>query len=616
MKKIFYLTILSLVLVWCSSTKQDTKSISSSNNNIFQQDNIETCNKYFSIWSWINQSLSLKAKVVSSNIKNIISNNAWIVSKLNCENWKTVNSKTLLATIKPDWTDPNIKNLLNQKSSLNNQILNIKNIISSTQSDFSLQNQSLENQKKSLENQIQILESSLNKIINQKKYWVNDLKSQLSSLQTQLKDLKTSEATLEKSKITDLNKLNQSIKNSISQSKSLSKNVLLQIDEMYGITDTNKHKNDSFENYLWVKNTSIKEEIKNVFLKLNNNLPTNDTWWSDYLRKIDDLANLVKENIKDSVVSRNFSQKSIDSYYGIFVTYDNNLISLKNTLDTLINSLETVKNNYDNQIINLKTQINTISNQITNINQNKLNSYTSNLDIQTNQTKSQLDNLKTNLTNIISQIDSLYNKEKIQIKQLENQLTQLKTSLNKININLQEQNIYAGITWKIKSKNVSVWNKIWPNSLLCQIVPNKAWLKLQIYTNINLQIGTYISFENNNKLCKTNIVSLLPYKESVSQNNIYETDNSAVCSWQKIDLSNILTEWKIINVNYNNKDIRNLTKSIKIPLDFIINKLTGKYVKKVFSWWKIKSVKIELNNIDWLYSEIWSWLSIGDKICK
>ena len=614
MKRIFYLAMLSFLLAWCS-TKQANENMPNQNVNVNVN---ETCNKYFSIWTWINQNLSLKSKVVSSNIKNIISNNGWIISKLNCENWKTVNSKTLLATIKPDWSDPNIKNLLNQKSSLNNQILNIKNIISSTQSDFSLQNQSLGNQKTSLENQIKILQNSLDKLINQKAYWVNDLKSQLSSLQTQLKDLKTSEATLEKSKNADLNKLNQSIKNSVSQSKSLTKNVLLKIDEMYGITDANKNKNDAFEDYLGAKNTSTKENIKNEFLKLNDSFSTNNTWWSDYLLKLDDLVNLVKNNIKDSVPSRNLSQTLIDGYYKTFVQYDNNLISLKNALDTLINNLETVKNNYDNKIINLQTQINTISNQITNINKNKLNSYTSNLDIQTNKTKSQLDSLKASLSNIISQINSLSEKEKIQVKQLENQLTQLKSSLNQININLQEQKIYTNVSWKIKSKNVSVWNKVWPNSLLCQIVPDKAWLKLQIYTNKSLQIWNYVSLKNNNKLCKTKIVSLLTYKESVSQNNIYETDNFALCNDKTVDLATLFSEWKIINVSYNNKNDgnKNITKNIKIPLDFMINKLTGKYVKKVFSWWEIKSVKINLENIDWLYANISSWLSIGDKICK
>jgi len=74
-----------------------------------------------------------------------------------------------------------------------------------------------------------------------------------------------------------LNKLNQSIKNSVSQSKSLTKNVLLKIDEMYGITDANKNKNDAFEDYLGAKNTSTKENIKNEFLKLNDSFSTNNT---------------------------------------------------------------------------------------------------------------------------------------------------------------------------------------------------------------------------------------------------------------------------------------------------------------------------------------------------
>jgi len=353
-------------------------------------------------------------------------------------------------------------------------------------------------------------------------------------------------------------------------------------------------------------------------LKLNNSFPTNYTWWSVYLWSLDNLVNLVKQNIKNSVAARSFPQSKIDGFYAIFVQYDTNIINLKNALDTLINSLETVKNNYDNQIINLKTQIDNISNQIKNIDDNKLNSYTTNLDIQTNQSKSQLDNLKTNLTNIISQINSLNGKEQIQVRQLENQLTQLRSSLNNININLQEQKIYAGIDGKIKSKKVSVWNKIWPNGLICQIIPDKAWLKLQVYTNKKLTIWTDILFNNNDKTCKTKIVSLLPYKESVSLNNIYETENIALCGDKKINFSTLFSEWKIININYNSKNNNkgNIATNIKILLDFVINRLTGKYVKKVLTWWKIETVQIKLKDIDGLSVGISSWLSINDKICK
>lgn len=611
MKKIVYLIILIFLLAWCSSQK---KAESVLNQNLSESVVNNTCHTYFSVWTWINQNLSLKAKVVSSNIKNIVSNNAWIVSYLNCENWKFITKKTLIAKIKPDWTDSNIKNLLSQKQSLQNQVLNIKNIISSTKSDFSLQAQSLENQKLSVENQLKILQNSLDNLLNQKKYWVNDIKSQLSSLQTQLKDLQKSKTNLQNSKKADLSKLNQNINNNILQAKSLSKNILLKIDEIFWITDKNKHKNDSFENYLSAKNTSLKDQTKTDFIKLNNHFPTTYTWWSDYLEKLDNLVNLVKKAIKDSVSSRTFSQSQIDAFYNIFVQYDNNLINLKNGLDTLIHSLETVKNNYDNQITNLNTQIDNISNQIENIKANKLNSYTSNLDIQTNQTKSQLDNLKTNLTNIISQINSLKEKEKIQIKQLENQLSQLQSSLNQININLQEQKIYAGVRWKVKSKKISVWNKVGTNALLCQIVPEKAWLKLQVYTNQKLKLWTDVSFKTNNKICKSKLVSLLPYKESVSLNNIYETDNLAICNDKKVDFASLFSEWKILNVEY--KIQNSISKNIKIPLDFVINKLTGKYVKKVLSWWKINIVKIKLKDIDGLYASISSWIKLGDRICK
>jgi uncharacterized protein YjdB len=67
-------------------------------------------------------------------------------------------------------------------------------------------------------------------------------------------------------------------------------------------------------------------------------------------------------------------------------------------------------------------------------------------------------------------------------------------------------------------------------------------------------------------------------------------------------------------------------------LDYVINKITGQYVKVGYqddnlSWYVItgniqerksyyKLVKVKLWNIDWKFVQILSGLKIGDKICK
>ena len=615
MKKSIVLIMILTILAWCSSSiSPDSKS---------PDLKIEkTCNTPYTIWTDTNQTLNLKAKVVSDNVKNIVSNNAWIVAYLNCDAWTSVNEKTLLAKITPDWSDPNIKNLVNQKKSLETQIQNTKNIISSTRSNFASQLNSLNIQKTNLETQIKLLEQNLAKLEEQKEYWLGDLETQIKTLETQLKDLETSKAKLEESKQADIEKLNKNLQNSVSSASSLINNVLLKIDEIFWITDENRHKNDAFETYLSARNTILKEQIKTEFRNLSLSKPdlNNFSAWTDYLKRLDNLVVLVKESIKDSISSTRLPQTTIDTWYWLFSEYDANVITLKNNIDNLVQSLATVENNYDNQILNLQTQINSTKNNIDNLKANKIGSYTSSIDVQINQTQSQIDSTKSSLENIISQINSLKSQEDIQIKQLENQLSSLNASSKNILTSLATQTIYAGVNWKVKLKKVAQWNKVGPWTLLCQIIPDKSSLKLQVYTNINNQNLWYVSFNINWKECKTDLISKLPYKDPLTQNNIYETSTTATCwTWENIQLVDLLTEWKVLSVKYKITEKQNnkITNSkIFIPLDYVVNKLTGQFVEKITSWDVTKIEQIELWNIDWAYVEVLSWLNIWDTICK
>lgn len=602
-----------LILSWC--VKQ---------NNVIEtglqdkklQDKI-SCNKFFTIWSWQKQVYVLQAKVVSSNIKNVLSPNAGIVSYLNCVPWKKVSSKTLIAKIIPDWSDPNVKALETQKQYLLDQIKNTENIIDSTKLNFSEQLNSLVIQKKNLENQINILKNNLVELKKQKKYGLWDLEQQLKSLKQQLEDLEKSKNKLESLKKSDINKLKDSISTTRNSAESLIKTVFLRIDEIFGITNKNKHKNDAFEQYLCAKDVSLKEKIKWDFTRLYSKVLKLDSYsntdFTEYVYQVDNLVQEVKDWIKNSVSTYVLPQTLLNSWYNEFLNYDNSLIQLKGNLDNLVKSLKIVKDNYDNQIIQVETSINSIKNNISNLEKNKINSYLSNIQIQINQIKSQLQSDQTNLKNVITNIENLKNQENIQLNQLENQLVGLKNSLSNLNIKLSPNYVYAGVNWKIKFKNVSKWNKVWPNSLLCQIVPNKTSLKLQIYWDINNK-PDYVQFNYWNQICVLRVISKLPYKDPVTQNNIYETENFATCNRKKVDLSSIFQEWQTLSVNYVLSG--KYENKIKIPLNFVVNEIDGQYIYKVSGLWKYKKAEIKLWNIDGEDVEVLSWLKIGDKICR
>lgn len=629
MKKsiILFILILNTVLLSSCWDKSEASWTKEQNNLI--------CEKTFSI-NWLNSSsLDLKAKVIAENFKNIISNNWWNIEYLNCMKWQKVTKSTLIAKIKPDYNDPNIQNLVNQSNTIKSQISNTKEIIVSTKSNFQTQLNSLNNQKLNLENQLNILNDSYEKIWEQKDFWVSDIDKQLDTLQiqldtidTQITDLNNSKSKLEESKKSDTDKLNSNLINSKTQAKSLIWDTLLKIDEIFWISKENDDKNDTYEDFLSAKNILLKNEVEQEWINLNNEFKNYSNLSNDelskYLQELDILSAKSKDAMKNSVSSaNNFTQQTIDNYYNIFLQYENSIVTIKNWLDNIIKSIDTVKNTYDTQILSLTTQINwsenskkSILSNIDNIKSNKLWTYTTSLELQKNQTMSQIQSAESNISTIWSQISSLLSQEQIQLNQLSNQLTQLQSSLNTININLSPQTIYAETNWTIKEKVGTVWNKVWPNSMICQILPDESSLKLQVYSSYDLPLPIDITFTQDDKTYKTKIVSKLSYQDSVTQNFIYETSSDILLDEDKINITDILSEWKTLDIKLTTKNNLSISDKIYIPINFVSNTISWSKVKTKQSDWSVKEKDVILWELDLNNIEIRSWLNFWDIICN
>lgn len=604
--KIVFLIL--LIFLWSCSNEVEISNIKEDKTNTIK------CSKDFQIWKSDFSDLKLKAVVESDNILNITSSRDGIVSFLDCDTSKKITKNTLLATIKPDYNSINTKSIISQKESLKSQIVNTESMITQTKSNFTIQIDSLNNQIKDLNIQIENQNINLENLKNQKTFWVWDLKSQKASLKEQELNIEKQITLLEKSKQDDLEKIQISINNSRTWIKTLIWNILVQIDELYWITDKNKNLNDSFEIYLWAKNSSLKSKIENDFRELNNdftNLLQKDN--EDFLFYIDSfLLTLedIKISIKDSVSSSSFSQTQIDNYYQAFLSNANSLYTNKATLEWFIKSLTNTENNYLSNIQSLQTQIDTVKTNIENIDNNKIDSYTSSIDSSINNIQIQINNLKTNIDNISSQIESLKSQEEIQISNYKNQIVSLKNNISNIDIQLSPLNIYSPINGTIKEKQISSWNKITPQNTICQIIPETHSQKLKIYSPVELDIWQEISFDFDNEIVVSKIVKWNSSKDNLTQNYIYESDY--------IDLKN-LKEQEIIQVNIKNnidKIKDDIIKDIFIPIDFVINKIDGYYLRKKDEKDNIDEIKIEIWNINWNLIEIKSWLSIWDNICR
>ncbi len=523
-----FILIFSMILLlsWCSDNQAKNTTATGAE---------VSCSESFTVNAWAWQSLDLKAKVVADNVKNILSNNAGNIEYFNCEKWKKVTEKTLIAKIKPDYNDPNIQNLVNQSTMLSTQIANTRGTIVSTKNNFDTQLNSLNTQKANLETQLRILNNSYTKISEQKDFWVSDidkqkdsLNIQLETLDTQISDLNKLKSKLESSKQADIDKLNLNLANTRTQIKSMIWGALLQIDEIFWISKENEDKNDAYADLLGAKNSSLTQEVKDNRQQLKNksrdfnNFSNDDI--SNYLQSLNDLEVKAKKTVKESITAVNLSEATINNFYAIFSQYESGAISAKNGIDTIVKSLDTVGNTYDSQILNIEIQINgaenskrTLLSNIDNIESNKLGTYTTSVELQKNQSQSQIETAKTGISGISSQIESLKSQKQIQLNQLNSWLSQLQSSLNTININLSSQSIYAGINGTVKEKSGSLGNKVGPSSLLCQILPTQSSLKLQVFSSYNLTLPISAEFTIDGKKYATQLTNKLPYQDSITK---------------------------------------------------------------------------------------------------
>ena len=594
MKKILTLLILSFLLYSCGET-EDSNDISW---------NIVDCNSPFTVWKIDKSSLKLKWVVINDDLKVVSSPMAWVVKTLNCDAWKKVYPNTLIAEVNPDFNNPNTVNLSIQKWSLVNQKINLESIRSSTLSSF-------ENQISNLREQVIINEKNIELTKKSSTLSKNDLEKQIESLKNTLDTLESNLELAIRAKSEALDKVDISRASLFTSMNSISWDNLLKIDEIFWITDDNKRLNDKYEDYLSVKNSTLWNNVKIEFVKLNslfdniNNLSNEEI--SDFLWGLVSLNETSRDAVKESIANVYFPQTQIDSLYSMFLNYSINLAEIKNNWDSLDNSKSSIITNYDTQISSLQNQIDTSKTSLDNLKTNKLDSVDVWLDLQLSNLDSGLKTLNSNLENLLSTKDT-------QILSLDNQILQLNQSIDSLNTNLSARNIYAWVSWTIKQKMSSVWNNVWTNMALCQILPDTKSTKIKIYSPVELEMWDKLVFEFNNELYEIQIENVLVYKDQITQNYIYESNY--------LD-QNFFKDWEILSLSFEDNDesdlvindLEQIEKEIRIPVSYIKNKIDWNFIK-INSWSWVVEVKIELWDINWNFIEIKDWLEGIGEICR
>lgn len=594
--KYVFIIIIIIIIVSFFTKKSSTEDGSNNKpvNNIFTQEYL------------VKQDITLDENlywlVVSNEIVNILNSVWWILSYSNCQPWKNIFAWEMLYHITTS-DDINTQNAKIQLSYISKQMDNLDSIISSTQKSFDIQSNLLQDQKEINDQNYSLFKQNLDNLKKQRNLNSDDMDVSLDNMDEQL-DL------LKKSKNTDQDKLDSSLDNFRLQAQNTVKDSMRSLDMIFGITDPSS--NSNIESSLSASNVNLKNRVKSDFNNLYNDiddiLDMNKNDLIDYFQDLWELFQDAAKAVDASIPSESFPQSSIswpsiETYYSIFSSYSNAMLSLKSNFESLSLAYDATKNNYN-------TQINVMENNIDTTEDNKMKSADLTFDSNINSMQSQLNSLQLSTQSLNKQIQNISNTENIQLAQLKSQYMTLQQNYEVLANSIWGELIRSSIDWIVKTSNVSINNKLAPNTLLCQIVPRKSTsTKIQIYSSQKLEIWTKVKIFDWNKEIGQGIIDFqLPYVDNTTQNYIYEITSS--------NLS--IIEWKRLKISLSGQE--NHSWSIMIPLDYVQPKLDGHYVyiKVKNNKWQTAAFnkKIQVWEIDNGYIQVLSWLQIGNILLK
>ena len=225
-----------------------------------------------------------------------------------------------------------------------------------------------------------------------------------------------------------------------------------------------------------------------VYDRRNDIQDLSDDEFSQYLQ---DMANLTKRAAQNA---------SSDAWYSMFIGISNGFLASKSSFDSLIDSYISAQNGYKNQH----------------------------------------DTLGTNLDLVDEQLQTIENNKRIQLNALDSQRQSTQQILDSLSNSLDAEYIYAGVDGVVKTKSIGSDNKISPNTMICQIVPNDSSnKKIQIYSASKIDIGQAVKISQGDIVFgAAKIEYELPYKDSLTQNYIYEITKirTNLIEWDKLNI--------------------------------------------------------------------------------
>lgn len=292
----------------------------------------------------------------------------WKVAKIFFKEGDAVKKWQIMAELD---TQDVLNDIKQQEVSLNNAQIRLEQIIIGPTAKDLL---NAENSVTSAENKITTLENQKNNIFRDKNNKQRDFDSQyiskqndIQSKEAQLVNAKNELITLEKTQNKWLSDAGTDIAKTIDTAIIDARKQIIDADaslynadEILGISDTNRLKNDSYEVYLWAKDITLRNQAEvswgkatNLLAKAKNTLrtmPQTNPSSTDVknllsiLKETEDmLINLWKNGndaVNASITSSSFPQATIDTYANIFANITSSSQSSLSTINNTIANID------------------------------------------------------------------------------------------------------------------------------------------------------------------------------------------------------------------------------------------------------------------------------------
>lgn len=432
---------------------------------------------------------------------------------------------------------------------------------------------------------------------------LDTLDKQIQTAQTQIE---TSSLQFENTRNTLLQQesdIYTNSKSALSNSIILWNNITLFLDNLFWITDTNKHKNNSFEIYLGAKNSSLKTQAENEIRSLLKNFSELKSLSGESKDEIkmqlesyhqffsQDMRQVLKNTfwvLENSVEASSFPQSMIDEYKKHITEFQtqneqiilsvsgNFLLGLKGSLDN-INNFEVQKKStldmLEKQLELAKQQKETLmqsKNQIFSTWNAQMNDITTRNEI----AKKQKELSQNNLQEALAWLEALKKQKQASLSQIDTQIAEVKAGKNEAAVMIENGKVTSLIEWVVTQKMAEVGSVIGAGMPIVMIANDRkikieVWVWDDMIEKINIWDTIEVEIEWISEMRIGNISKIFPTKDMITKKTLVE-----------ITLDNEKNNIKIWSYSKVYFDTQSEDNNIIIPNNAIISKfmIPGVYI--------------------------------------